>query len=191
MKKIGIIGSGMVGQTLAKAFVQEGHDVMLGTRDISKVEPIDGVKIAEMADVASFGHILVHAVKGRAAVESLQGLDIDGKIIIDANNPIADIPPKDGVLRFFTNQNESLIGQLQNTYPKAKFVKAFNSVGSGLMYKPALESKPTMFICGNDLEAKKEVTSILDTFGWEAIYGHYRSRSRHRKPMHALVYTRL
>jgi predicted dinucleotide-binding enzyme len=90
------------------------------------------------------------------------------KTIIDATNPIAEAPPVKGVLSYFTAQNESLMEHLQLEFPEARFVKAFNSVGSALMVNPRLEDgRPTMFICGNDAAAKKAVTEVLDQFGWE------------------------
>ena len=89
------------------------------------------------------------------------------KIVIDATNPITADPPEDGVLKLFTDYNESLMEKLQKILPQAKFVKAFNTIGSALMYKPDLGEMPTMFICGNDGEAKKTVTGILQQFGWQ------------------------
>jgi predicted dinucleotide-binding enzyme len=122
-------------------------------------------------DAASFGEILVLAVKGSAASEALRlsGKDnLKEKTIIDATNPIADLPPENGVLRFFTNLQQSLMEQLQAEYKEAHFVKAFNSVGNALMVNPDYHGiKPTMFICGNSQEAKKEVKEILDLFGFE------------------------
>ena len=115
--------------------------------------------------------MLVLATAGHAAVPALQsaGLkNLEGKIIIDVTNPIAQAPPVNGVLKFSTSLEHSLMEDLQNLAPKAKFVKAFNSVGNGQMYKPSFkEGKPSMFICGNDTSAKKKVTEILDRFGWE------------------------
>ena len=88
--------------------------------------------------------------------------------MIDTTNPIGHEPPEDGVLRFFTSPNDSLMERLQNAFPDAKFVKAFNSVGSGLMVNPSFPSgKPTMFYCGNDAGAKAVVSRILDQFGWD------------------------
>jgi predicted dinucleotide-binding enzyme len=109
-------------------------------------------------------------VKGSAAKEALQLAgkeNISGKIIIDTTNPIANTPPQNGVLNFTTSFQSSLMEELQNDAPDAKFVKCFNSVGNLMMYKPQLETTPTMFICGNDEAAKKEVTDILTGFGWE------------------------
>lgn len=173
--KAGIIGSGIVGQVLAKAFASEGHEVTLGTRNTSKDEVVKfnketGIAVATFEDTAKNAELIVLATKGPAAAEALQlaGIgNLSGKIIIDATNPIADAPVN-GALQFFTSANESLMEQLQKLVPDAKFVKAFNSVGNALMYKPNLAGgPPTMFICGNDDDAKKTVTDILTSFGWE------------------------
>jgi predicted dinucleotide-binding enzyme len=173
--KIGIIGSGEVGQTLAEAFKSEGYEVMLGTRDTSKEDIVKfnndtQIDIGTFDEVAKFGDLLVLCVKGAAAKHALQlagNENISGKIIIDTTNPIADKPPVNGVINSFTDINYSLMEQLQKDYSDAKFVKCFNSVGSALMYKPQLSDIPTMFICGNDEAAKKKVTDILTAFGWE------------------------
>jgi len=103
-----------------------------------------------------FGDMLVLATAGHAAVPALQsaGLkNLEGKIIIDVTNPIAQAPPVNGVLKFSTSLEHSLMEDLQNLAPKAKFVKAFNSVGNGQMYKPSFK--------------EGKVTEILDRFGWE------------------------
>ncbi len=175
--KVGIIGSGAVGQVLATAFLREEHEAMLGTRNTSKPEvqkwKSENAKghIGTFADVAAFGEIIILAVAGGAAEEALKesGIgNLKGKVVIDATNPIAKDPPVSGVLKFFTNLNESLMERLQSLVPDAHFVKAFNSVGNGLFYKPSFkEGKPSMFIAGNDDEAKKTVTDVLTAFGWE------------------------
>ncbi len=175
--KTGIIGSGIVGRVLASAFLKEGHEVMLGTRDIGKDEVVKwketnpGGLTGTFEEAASFGEMLVLATGGFVTMDAinLAGLkNFEGKTVIDATNPIAAVPPVNGVLQFFTNQNESLMGKIQSLLPDAKLVKAFNSVGNAFMYKPDINGiKPTMFICGNDEEAKKTVTNILDAFGWE------------------------
>jgi len=173
--KVGIFGSGEVAKALASGFMEKGHVVMLGTRDASKLEDWDwknrGGIVGSFAETATFGEILVLAVKGSAAADVLRDAGITsmaGKTIIDATNPIADSPPVNGVLRFFTKADESLMERLQHEFPAANFVKAFNSVGSEFMVNPKLKGgKPTMFICGNDEGARKAVTGILDQFGWE------------------------
>lgn len=177
-KKIGVIGSGVVGQVLATAFLAEGYEVMLGSRDALKEELTkwkaanDKGSTGTFAEVAAFANIIVLATKGTVtlnAVELAGKENFTGKVVIDATNPIADTPPIDGVLQFFTGSNTSLMEQLQQLLPEAHLVKAFNSVGNGQFYKPAYaEGKPTMFICGNDAGAKQTVTEILTAFGWEA-----------------------
>ena len=173
--KVGIIGSGVVAQTLGGGFLKHSHEVALGTRDPAKLKDWatkhKGAAVKSMGDAASFGDVVVVAVAGDAALEALKQAGagaLAGKPVIDACNPIGGGPPVNGVLSFFTPQNESLMEQLQKAYPNAHFVKAFNSVGNGQMINPQFAGgKPTMFICGNDENAKKTVAQILDQFGWE------------------------
>jgi hypothetical protein len=128
-------------------------------------------RIGSFADAARFAELVVLAVKGTAAADAVRAAgeaNLAGKCVIDATNPIADIPPTNGVLRFFTNLDESLMERLQREFQTARFVKAFNSVGSIHMVNPVFKAgKPTMFICGNDDEAKKTVAGVIDQFGWE------------------------
>ncbi|NLR68695.1 NAD(P)-binding domain-containing protein [Chitinophaga varians] len=174
--KIGIIGSGAVGQTLAKGFQQEGHTVTLGTRDTSKPEVVQfnkdtGITVADFETTAKTAELIVLSTKGGAAADALRlaGIaNLDKKIVIDTTNPLAEKGPEHGLLHFFTTLEFSLMEQLQQLAPAARFVKAFNSVGNARMYKPQFsEGKPSMFICGNDDEAKKTVTGLLTAFGWE------------------------
>jgi predicted dinucleotide-binding enzyme len=175
--KIGIIGSGPVGQTLGAAFLAEGHEVMLGTRDTDKKEvkkwkhDNPGGQADTFEAAAEFGEILVLAVAGRVAESAIQQAGVPNftnKIVIDATNPIAGEPPEHGVLKFFTDLHESLMEKMQRLIPQAKMVKAFNSVGNTQMYKPKLPGgAPTMFICGDDETAKATVSVILTDFGWE------------------------
>ena len=173
--KIGVLGSGVVATVLASGFLKHGHQVALGSRTPDKLADWAAKnpagKTGTFAEAAAFGEFLVLAVKGTAATEAL-GLagveNLAGKTIADATNPIADAPPVNGVLSFFTTYDESLMEQLQKQFPDADFVKAFNSVGNNAMVNPAFPGgKPTMFICGNSEAAKKQVAEILDQFGWE------------------------
>jgi 8-hydroxy-5-deazaflavin:NADPH oxidoreductase len=172
--KFGILGSGTVAQALGAGFLKHGHEVMLGTRDPAKLKEWNAqqpkAKVGSNADAARFGEVIVLAVKGTVASESLRAAgaqSLGGKTIIDACNPIADAPPVHGVLQFFTGINDSLMEKLQREFPDARFVKAFNSVGSNLMVNPPFKDRPTMFLCGNDDEAKKTVSRIVEQFGWE------------------------
>ncbi|EMJ96507.1 NADPH-dependent F420 reductase [Leptospira alstonii] len=175
-KKIGILGSGIVGQTLANGFLKYGAEVKIGTRDSGKLKEWlskagAGASIGTFAEAAAFAEIMVLSVKGNIAsdVLKLAGNDsLSGKTIIDTTNPISDEPPQNGVLKFFTSYNESLMEQLQKQVPNANFVKCFSSVGSALMVNPQLkDGKPSMFICGNNDFSKKQVKEILDSFGWD------------------------
>src|SRR5258705_700844 len=175
--KIGVLGSGNVGRVLASAFLQEGHAVMLGTRIISKEEVIKwhnentGGSLGSFQETAQFGEIIILAVSGLAAEDAitLAGKEhFFEKIVIDSTNPIATVPPENGVLKFFTTLENSLMERIQQILPAARLVKAFNSVGNAFMYKPKFPGgTPSMFICGNDDGAKKTVTDILTSFGWE------------------------
>ena len=176
--KIGVLGSGVVGQMLAKAFLMEGHEVMLGSRNTRKDQMLQWKEdhkkgnIGTYAETAAFGDLLVLATKG-SVIEDVVNEggreNFSNKTVIDTTNPIADKPPVNGVLKFFTDLDHSLMEKIQELLPKAHVVKAFNSVGHALMYKPDFEGvKPTMFICGNNEASKKIVTGLLEKFGWEA-----------------------
>jgi len=173
--KVGVLGSGVVGQTLVAGFLKHGHEAMIGTREPSKLadwgKANPKARVGSPDEAAAFGEVIVLAVKGGAAAEALRGggkANLAGKTIIDACNPIADAPPVHGVLQFFTGPNESLMEQLQKEFSDAHLVKAFNSVGAPGMVNPQYAGiKPTMFICGNNEGAKKKVSAILDQFGWE------------------------
>jgi predicted dinucleotide-binding enzyme len=173
--KVGVLGSGIVAQTLAAGLAKYCHQVIIGSRSPQKLAEFAaknaGVEAGTFAEAAAFGELIILAVKGNVASEAL-GLagvaNLAGKTVIDACNPIADAPPVNGVLQFFTGSNDSLMEALQAEFPAANFVKAFNSVGAPRMVDPKFEGgKPTMFICGNDATAKQTVTALLDEFGWE------------------------
>ena len=174
---IGILGSGEVGQSLGHGFLAEGHSVMLGTQNPKKEEVVKWQKghpaaaIGDFRETALFGEVLTLCVPGTAVEEvvRLAGPEnFRGKIVIDVTNPIAPGAPVNGVLKCFTSLDDSLMERTQRMLPEARLVKAFNSVGSNFMYKPAFPGgTPTMFICGNDDKARRTVTDILTSFGWE------------------------
>lgn len=122
-KKIGILGSGIVGQTLANGFLKYGAEVKIGTRDFEKLKDWlaktgTGASIGSFSEAASFGEIIVLCSKGSVASEvlTLAGINsLNGKTIIDTTNPISEIPPQNGVLNFFTSYNESLMEKITKT----------------------------------------------------------------------------
>ncbi|MGQ0700347.1 MAG: NADPH-dependent F420 reductase [Panacagrimonas sp.] len=175
--QIGVLGSGDVARTLAAGLLKHGHDVLVGSRDPARLR--DWLKehprssAGSFADAAGFGDVIVLAVRGTAANKALRlagTSHLVGKIVIDACNPISEQPPVNGVLRFFTSQDDSLMERLQREFSIARFVKAFNSVGHGQMVNPEFAGgPPSMFICGNDAPAKKIVSELLRQLGWEAV----------------------
>ncbi len=175
-EKISVLGSGLVGEVLANGFLKHGYEVLRASREPEKLQSwkdTSGPKasIGTLQDGAKFGDIIVLVVKGTAAESAIEqaGLEnLRGKVIIDATNPIEDTPPVNGVLSFFTGPNDSLMERLQRLAPEAHFVKAFSCVGSGFMVNPQFPGgPPTMFICGNNAQAKEVVKGILSQFGWE------------------------
>ena len=172
-KKIGILGSGVVAKTLAKGFAAKGYDVRIGSREASKLEAFaaeTGISAGSFAEVAAHGELVVLAVKGSAALEALQiagSRNLSGKVVIDTTNPIADAPPVEGVIGFYTGVNDSQMERLQQAYPEIRFVKAWNSIGSAFMVDPRFPGPATtMFYCGDDGEAKDDVAAILAEFGF-------------------------
>jgi predicted dinucleotide-binding enzyme len=174
---IGILGSGSVGKVLGSGFLKHGRQVMLGTRDPLKPEvqkwvaenPTGSAGTFEQA--ARFGELVVLATLGRAAEEAIRlagPSHFDGKTVMDTTNPIADTAPVGGILNFTTGPNESLGEQIQAVLPRARVVKAFNSVGAPNMVNPSYrQGPPTMFLCGENAEAKEQVSAIIRQFGWE------------------------
>jgi len=176
MKKVAVVGSGAVGQTLSNGFLKHGYAVVRATREPAKLSQwLSGAganaSVLGLAEATASADLVVLAVKGEGAEEAvaLCGAGLDGKTVLDTTNPIAvgSGPPKNGVLEYFTAQNDSLMERLQRKAPKARFVKAFSCVGNTVMVNPSFGARPTMFICGNSSEAKAETTGILERFGWE------------------------
>jgi len=176
VKRVAVLGSGPVGQVLADGFLKHGYEVMRGSREPAKLadwlaKAGPRASTGTFPEAARAGELVVLVVKGSgalAAVELAGAAALDGKVVIDATNPIADAPPVNGVLRFFTSLDDSLMEQLQKAVPGARFVKAFSCVGNTLMVDPVVKGgPPTMFICGNDAAAKADVKAILVQFGWE------------------------
>ena len=157
--RIGILGSGVVGPALARGLARHGHEVRIGTRQAE----VDGLSTGTPAEVAGEAELVVLAVRGDAAVQVVSGLtaELDGKVLVDSTNPL-----EAGGL--FVGTTDSLGEQVQRAVPGARVVKAYNSVGNALMVDPDLPGgPPTMFLAGNDPDAKATVTGLLEETGWE------------------------
>ena len=171
--KIGVLGSGMVGQTLAKGLAALGHEVQIGSRSGAKLAAFSaesGIAEGTFAAVAGSAEVVIVAVQGGVAEELVRELApvLAGKPVLDTTNPIAG-GPVNGVLPYFTAAGESLLERLQKAAPEAKLVKFFNSVGSGLMVQPKLPGgRPAMFICGDDAGAKATAAALTESLGWAA-----------------------
>jgi predicted dinucleotide-binding enzyme len=174
---VGILGSGSVGRVLAKGFLDRGDSVMLASRTPAKLEEWrkeagPRASVGTPQEAAAWGELVVLAVKGTAAEDAVRSAPpaaLAGKTVIDTTNPIAPVPPENGVLKYFTSLDDSLMERLQRIAPDARFVKAFSCVGNALMVHPELPGgRPTMFICGDDEGAKRDVVAILDSFGWDS-----------------------
>lgn len=173
--RVGILGSGVVGQTLGTGFVEHGDEVRIGTRNPGKPELVAWQRsthgkgsVGSFADAAGFGEILVVACLGSAAEEVVGAAgpkNFDGKLVIDATNALdfsRGMPPG-----LFVAVTDSLSERLQRRLPGARLVKCFNIVPAPLMVRPSIAgSTPTMMIAGNDAAAKKQVESILRAWGW-------------------------
>ncbi len=174
--KIGIIGSGVVGQQLGLGFVKLGHEVRIGTRDISKLANWkstagENASAGSFHEVAKFGELIVLASlwEGTQNAISLAGEEnLSGKIIIDVTNPLdfsKGVPPK-----FVSTPGESGGEKIQRMLPDSKVVKAFNTISAYIMCNPAREEgDPSLFVAGNDEEAKKTVVSFAENWGWKSV----------------------
>lgn len=172
---IGVLGTGIVGQTLGRGFATHGHRVMLGSRDPSseKVQQWvrdtgHGVAGGTFADAARFGEVLVLATSWDGAENAVRLAGAEnarGKVVIDATNPLdfSQGPPP----RLAVKGDDSAGERVQRWLPGARVVKAFNTVGNVSMVDPKFPGgAPDMFICGNDAEAKKVVDALCRDLGW-------------------------
>jgi 8-hydroxy-5-deazaflavin:NADPH oxidoreductase len=177
--KIGILGTGAVGATLATKLASLGHEVRMGARRASNDKATAwaesagaGASHGTFADAAAFGEILFNCTAGTgslAALESAGAENLDGKILIDVANPLdfsKGMPPT-----LFLSNDTSLGETIQRTFPEARVVKALNTVNANVMVEPGrVRGEHDVFVCGNDAGAKGEVTRILqDWFGWKSV----------------------
>lgn len=190
--KIGLLGSGNVGVALAKGFLAEGHRVYLATR-----EP-DGERGAELrkevpeATVADFGQVAetvqlaVLCVSWGGAEDAVQLAGVDnlrGKVVIDTSNPLGPAPAGVGLT---LGLDESAGERVQRWLPESRVVKCFNTIGAAYMYKPDFPEPPTMFIAGNDADAKVQTSELAEAFGWEVLDVGDITAARQLEPMAVL-----
>jgi 8-hydroxy-5-deazaflavin:NADPH oxidoreductase len=187
--KIGIVGSGVVGQTLGAKLASGGHEVVLGTRTPQELTAKRGLgktslgewleksgptaRVATFADAARHGEVVINATSGMVSLDALRAAgeaNLDGKVLIDAGNPLdfsKGMPPILSVCN-----DDSLGEQIQRAFPRARVVKALNTVTAGLMVNPnaVAGGDHHLFICGDDAGAKELVTNWLrDWFGWQHV----------------------
>jgi 8-hydroxy-5-deazaflavin:NADPH oxidoreductase len=188
--RVGVLGTGGVGQTLAAKIASLGHEVTMGTRDVqaslARTEAGWGaiplsewhaehsdVKLGTFAEAAAHAEVVFNATAGMASLDAVQAAgaeNIQGKVLIDVSNPLdfsSGMPPTLSVCN-----TDSLAEQIQRAFPGAKVVKSLNTVNSGVMVDPSQVAGGDhhMFVSGNDESAKAEVTRILnDWFGWKNV----------------------
>ena len=176
--KIGILGTGTVGDTIGTRLVGLGHEVMMGSRtpDNEKAKAFvtknKEAKAGTFADAAAFGEIIFNCTNGAASIDALKmagEANLNDKIIVDVANPLdfsEGAPPS--LIPFLSNTN-SLGEEIQKTFPTTKVVKTLNTMWCGLMVDPTMINggDHTNFVCGNDDEAKLQVKSLLKEFGWK------------------------
>jgi len=187
--KVGILGSGDVGKSFARAFGALGHDVVIGSRSPEKLSDFvggegDRVTSGTFEEAARSGDLIVLATHGMATEEAISMAgkqNFDHKVVIDATNPL-DF--SGGAPRLAVGHTDSLGEQIQRFIPNARVVKAFNTVGNPLFFKPDLPGgPPDMFIGGNDADAKKLVSQVCEAFGWGVVDLGGIEASRYLEPM--------
>lgn len=176
--RIGVLGTGGVGQTIATALVQRGHEVQLGARSATN-EKATGwaakngptASHGTFADAAAFGEIVFNCTSGTASLDALRlagAANLDGKTLVDVSNPLdfsRGMPPTLSVCN-----TESLAEQIQAAFPGARVVKTLNTMNAQIMVNPAIvPGEHDVFVSGNDAGAKAQVAELLRSFGWRNI----------------------
>ena len=176
--KFGVLGTGVVGQTIGSKLVHLGHDVMMGSRDASNPKAVEWANnegspralYGTFANAAAHGEIIFNCTLGVASLEALHQAGADnlkGKILIDTANPI-DYSTNEWLLTVCNT--DSLGEQIQRAFPEARVVKSLNTVNCNIMVEPnKLSERTDVFVSGNDADAKKAVTKILHDFGWISV----------------------
>jgi len=177
--QIGVLGSGITGQTIASKLIQLGHEVMLGSRDEANPPAVAWAKdqggqhalYGTFMNAAAFGEIIFNCTLGSASLAALEQAGAENmkeKILIDTSNPLDRSTDQWSLT---VCNNDSLGEQIQRTYPETRVIKTLNTVNANVMVDPAkLLERTHVFVSGNDIEAKATVVRILrDWFGWKEI----------------------
>jgi predicted dinucleotide-binding enzyme len=176
--KFGVLGSGVVGQTIARKLAALGHEVKMGAREAANPKAASFVKAAgrgasqgTFADAAAFGEIVFNCTHGAASIEALTSAgarNLAGKVLVDVANPLdfsKGMPPT-----LFTPHGDSLAESIQRKFPEARVVKALNTVNANVMVSPdRVPGESDLLVCGNDGEAKRRVVDLLYAFGWKSV----------------------
>jgi predicted dinucleotide-binding enzyme len=175
--KIGLLGTGMVGNTIGTKLIQLGYEVKMGARSSNNEKAMEWVgqnganaSHGTFKDAATFGEIIFNCTAGAVSLEALAMAgagSLDGKILVDIANPLlrGELPSLVPSLSNTTSLGE----EIQKAFPKTKVVKTLNTMHCSLMVDPALVfGEHKVFICGDDNDAKAKVKEILDLFGWKA-----------------------
>jgi predicted dinucleotide-binding enzyme len=177
--KIGVLGTGMVGEAIASKLAAVGHDVKMGSRSATNAKAGAWVKKAggtasagTFADAAGFGEVVFNCTRGDASLEALAlaGNDnLHGKVLIDVSNALdfsKGMPPT-----LFVSNDDSLGERIQRALPETKVVKTLNTVNAQVMVDPArLGGGSTVLVSGNDKDAKNVVSGLLrESFGWRTV----------------------
>jgi predicted dinucleotide-binding enzyme len=176
--KIGVLGTGMVGTTLAGKLASLGHEVKMGSREANNPKAKawaasagKGASTGTFAEAARFGDVVFNCTLGTAALDALRAAGKDnlkGKVLVDVSNPLEFAG---GTPRLTTPPGESLGEQVQKEFPEAKVVKALNTVNANVMVRPERTGgESDLFIAGNDAGAKEKVAALLKDFGWKRIH---------------------
>lgn len=175
--RFGVLGTGVVGRTLAGKLVELGHEAMMGSRQKGNAKAVEwatsaGERASEgtFAEAAAFGEVLVNATAGAVSIAALRAAgaqNLSGKVLIDLSNPIATdtgFPPQLSVCN-----SDSIGEQIQRAFPDARVVKTLNTVNADVMVNPVLISGAhAVFVGGDDAAAKQQVAEVLRSFGWNA-----------------------
>lgn len=185
--KIGILGTGVVGQNIAERLTQLDHQVMIGTRNKENTLAKTGkdnfgrppfsewirnntkIKFGTFSEAAAFGEFIVNATNGEGTMHALESAgrkNLANKVMLDISNPLdfsKGMPPT-----LFISNNDSLGEQIQRTYPEIKVVKGLNTMNAYIMTNPSLLPEDhNVFLNGNNAEAKNDVKKLLTSFGWK------------------------